>query len=70
MILQQKYMTIKKKIIFKIKRLYYPKLLTPETLKLLGSTKSKITKNGNCENVPLEISELVSTHGSFVNNGY
>ena len=70
MILQQKCVTIKKKITFKIKRLYYPKLLTPETLKLLGSTKSKITKNGNCENVSLEISELVSNHGSFVNNGY
>ena len=27
-------------------------LLTPETMKLLGSTKSKIIKNENGENVP------------------
>ena len=37
---------------FKIKRGYYLELLTPETMKLLGSTKSKITKNENGENVP------------------
>ena len=36
-------------------------MLTPETTKLLGSTKSKITNNKNGENAPhLEISELVS----------
>ena len=29
---------------FKIKTGYYLELLTPETMKLLGSTKSKITK--------------------------
>ena len=32
------------RITFKIKTGYYPKILTPETMKLLGSTKSKITK--------------------------
>ena len=31
----------------KIKTGYYLKLLTPETMKLLWSTKSKITKNEN-----------------------
>ena len=31
---------------------YYLELLTPETMKLLGTTKSKITKNENGENVP------------------
>ena len=31
------------RITFKIKTGYYLKLLTPETIKLLGSTKSKIT---------------------------
>ena len=30
---------------FKIKTEYYPELLTPETIKSLESTKSKITKN-------------------------
>ena len=37
---------------FKIKTWYYLKLLVPETMKLLGSTKSKITKDKNGENVP------------------
>ena len=44
------------RITFKIKTSYYLELLMPETMKLLGSTKSKITKNENGENVPhLEI---------------
>ena len=48
---------------FKIKTGYYLELLTPETMKLLGSTKSKITKDKNGENVPcLEITEVVSIH--------
>ena len=37
---------------FKIKNGYYLELLTPETMKLLGSTESKITKDKNGENVP------------------
>ena len=37
---------------FKIKTGYYLELLTSETMKLLGSTKSKITKDENNENVP------------------
>ena len=43
---------VENRIIFKIKRGYYLEYLTPETMKLLGSTKSKITKNKNGENVP------------------
>ena len=40
-------------------------------MKLLGSTKSKITKNENGENVPnLEITEVVLVHCSIVNNNY
>ena len=40
-------------------------------MKLLGSTKSKITNNENGENVPrLEISEVVLTHCNIVNNNY
>ena len=43
----------------------------PETVKLLGSTKSKITKNENGENVPnLEITEVVLVHYNIVNNNY
>ena len=41
------------RITFKIKTEYYLELLTPETMKLHGSTKSKIIKDdGNGENVP------------------
>ena len=40
-------------------------------MKLLGSTKSKITKNDKSENVPnLEISEVVLAHLNIVNNNY
>ena len=38
---------IENRITFKIKTGYYLELLTPETMKLLGSTKSKITKDEN-----------------------
>ena len=48
---------------------YYLELLTLETMKLLGSTKSKITKDKNGENVPhLEITEVVLVHCNIVNN--
>ena len=36
---------IENRITFEIKTGYYLELLTPETMKLLESTKSKITKN-------------------------
>ena len=40
-------------------------------MKLLGSTKSKITEDKNGENVPhLEIVELVLIHCNLVNNNY
>ena len=62
---------IENRITFKIKNGYYLELLTPGTMKLLGSTKSKITKDKNGENVPhLEIVELVLVHCSLVNNDY
>ena len=58
-------------ITFKIKTGYYLELLTPETMKLLGSTESKITKDKNGENVPhLEIVELVLVQCNLVNNDY
>ena len=56
---------------FKIKTRYYLELLTPETKKLLGSTKSKITKDENGENVPhSEITEVELIHCNIVNNDY
>ena len=47
---------IENRITFKIKNGYSLELLTKETMKLLGSTKNKISKDENGENVPhLEI---------------
>ena len=60
---------IENRITFKIKTGYYLELLTPETMKLLGTTKSKITKDENGENVlHLEINVLV--HCNIVDNYY
>ena len=40
-------------------------------MKLLGSTKSKITKDENSEHLPhLEITEVVLIHLDIVNNNY
>ena len=51
---------IENRITFKIKKRYSLELLTPETMKLLGNTENKITKNKNGENVPhLEITKVV-----------
>ena len=62
---------IENRIRFKIKNGYYLELLTPETIKLLGSTESKIAKDKNGENLRhLEIVELVLVHCNLVNNDY
>ena len=62
---------IEKRITFKIKNGYYLELLTPETMKLIGSIESKITKDKNGENVShLEVVELVLVHCNLVNNDY
>ena len=62
---------IENRITFKIKTGYYLELLTPETMKLLGSIESQITEDKNGENVPhLEIVELVLIHCNVVNNNY
>ena len=40
-------------------------------MKLLGSTKSKISKDENGENVPhLEITEAVLIHYNIISNNY
>ena len=62
---------IENRITLKIKDGYSLELLTKETMKLLGSTENKITKDKNLENVPhLEIIEVVLVHCNIVNNGY
>ena len=62
---------IQNRITFKRKNGYYLELLTPETMKLLGSSTSKITKDENGEDVPnLEVVEVVLVHCNLVNNDY
>ena len=72
-ILQYEYMKtkLKNRITFIIKSGYYHELLTPEIMKLLGSTKNKITKDKNGENVPhLDITEVGLVHCNIVKNNY
>ena len=58
-------------VTFKIKNGHSLELLTPETMKLLGGTENKITKDKNSENVPhLEITKVVLVHRDIVNNDY
>ena len=62
---------IENRITFKIKNGYYLELLTPETMKLLRSTESKISKDKNGEDVPhLEVVKSVLSHCNLVNNNY
>ena len=62
---------IENRVTFKIKNGYSLELLTPETMKLLGSTENKITKDKNGENVPhLKITEVALVHCNIVNNDY
>ena len=59
------------RITFKTKTGCYLELLTPEIMKLLGSTKTRINKDKNGENVPhLETTEVVLIHCNIVNNDY
>ena len=62
---------IEDSITFKLKTRCYFELLTPKTIKLLGNTKSKITKDENDENVShLEITEVELVHCNIVNKDY
>ena len=62
---------IENRVTFKIKNGYSLELLTPETMKLLGSTENKIVKDKNGKNVPhLKITEVVLVHCDIVNNNY
>ena len=62
---------IENRIKFRIKKGYYLQVLAPETRKLLDSTKRKVTKDENDENVPhLEITEVVLVHCNIAKNDY
>ena len=62
---------IKNRIVFKIKTGYKLELLTPETIKLLGSTKKDVDKDKNGENVPkLDSIEVALVHCNLVKNDY
>ena len=56
------------RITFKIKVVYFLKLLTPEKMKLLGSTKRKTTNYKNGKKMPhSEIIEVLLVHCNTVN---
>ena len=62
---------IKNRIVFKMKTGYKLELLSPETMKLLGSTKKDVDKDKDGEDVPkLESVEVVLVHCNLVNNSY
>ena len=62
---------IENSITIKIKKRYSLELLTPETMKLLRSSKNEKNEDKNGENVPhLEITEVVLVHCDLVNNDY
>ena len=59
------------RITLHIKTGYYLEFLLLETMKLFGSTKSKITKDESSKNMHhSEIIEVVSVHCNIVNNDY
>ena len=61
---------IENRVTFKIKNGYSLELLTLETMKLRGSTETKL-KDKNGENVPhLEITEVILIHCNIFNNDY
>ena len=62
---------IENRVTSKIKNGYSLERLTPEKMTLLGSTKNKINKDKNGENVShLEITKMVLVHCDIVNNDY
>ena len=62
---------IENRITIKIKTGYYPEILTPEAMKLIGNIKNNINRDENDENVPyLEVTEVVLVHWNIVNNDY
>ena len=62
---------IKNRIVFKVKIGYKLELLSPETTKLLGSTKTDVDQDKDGEDVSkLESVEVVLVHCKLVNKNY
>ena len=62
---------IKNRIIFKIETGYKLELLSPDTMKLLESTKKDVDQDKDGEDVPkLESVLVVLVHYNLVNNNY
>ena len=62
---------IKNRIVFKVKKGYKLEFLSPETTKLLGSTKKDVDKDKDVEDLPkLESVEVVLVHCNLINNSY
>ena len=61
---------MKNLIVFKIKIGYKLELLTPETMRLLGSTKKGVDKDKDGKNAPKLESVEVSVHCNLVKNDY
>ena len=62
---------IKNRIVFKVKTGYKLELLSPETMKLLESTKKDVGKDKDGEDLlKLESAAVVLVHSSLVNNSY
>ena len=62
---------IKSRIIFEIKTGYKLALLSPETIKLLGSTKKVVDQDKDKEDLSkLEFAEVALVHYNLGNNNY
>ena len=62
---------IKNRIVFKVKTVYKLELLSPESMKLLRSTKKHADQDKDGEDVPkLESVEVFLVHCNLVNNNY
>ena len=62
---------IKNRFVFKIKTGYKLELLSPETMKLLGSKNKDVDQDKNGDVVPkLESVEVILVHCNLVNNNY
>ena len=61
---------IKNRIVFKVKTGYKLELLSPEMMKLLGSTKQDVDKDKDGGVPKLESVEVVSVHCNLTNNSY
>ena len=60
---------VKNRIVFKTKTGYKLELLSPETIKLLGSTKRYVDKDGE-DVLKLESVEVVLVYCNLINNNY